>query len=255
MTRHTEEFDELVVVHQDPQSRRWFPVGRLSFDGELYHFQYTRGAVEAHAAGAFLPFGVMKDLEADYRSRKLFPLFQNRVMPRSRPEYADYTRWLLGAPGELTPLEELGRSGAARATDNIQLYPVPRPVDGYYRMSFFAHGVRHLPQAAQAVIGEQAAGTRLFLMRDIQNARDPDGLALRTESPIALVGYCPRFLCTDFMKIVREDQEAIVVLAQVNSDAPLQFRFRCELSAHWPEGFRPFDTEAFQMVTAAVAAT
>jgi len=255
MTLHTEEFDELVVVVQDPRSRRWFPVGRLSFDGELYHFQYTRGAVEAHDAGTFVPFGVMTDLEAIYRSRQLFPLFQNRVMPRSRPEFADYTRWLLGSPGELSPLEELGRSGGARATDNIQLYPVPKQVDGYYRMSFFAHGVRHLPHSAQEVIGEQAAGTRLFLMRDFQNARDSDAVALRTEKPVALVGYCPSFLCADFLKIMREEPTATVVLAQINMDAPLQFRYRCEFAARWPVGFKPFDAEAFQMVTVAVAAT
>lgn len=258
MKHFTEEFDELVVVVQDPHSRRWFPVGRLSFAGKLYHFRYTRGAVEARDAGTFLPFGVMTNFEATYRSEKLFPLFQNRVMPRSRPEYKAYTHWLLGDSDEsveLSPLRELGRSGGARATDNIQLYPVPKNVDGYYRMSFFAHGVRHLPEAAQQAIDAQRLRTKLLLVPDPKNEHDSDALTLQTEAPSMPVGYCPRFLCLDFLKILHEDPQTEVVLAQVNTDAPLQFRYRCELTARWPDRFKPFDTAAFQVVSGEVVTT
>ncbi len=255
MTQHLDNFDELVVVFQVSVSRAWIPVGRLSFRNEAFKFQYTQGAIQAYEAGTFLPFGVMRDFVGVYGSRVLFPIFKNRIMPRSRSEFADYTRWLLGEPGALSPMEELGRSGGARATDNIQLYPIPKNFDGYYRMPFFAHGVRHLPRSAQAVIEGLDAGARLYLMKDLQNVQDPDALALRTESSIMMVGYCPRFLCPDFLRIVGEDPEATVVLAQFNADAPLQLRYRCELVARWPEGFEPFDTEAFQMVPAIAAST
>lgn len=258
MKHHTEEFDELVVVFQEPISRRWFPVGLLSFEQGLYHFRYTRGAVDAKEAGTFIPFGVMTDLEATYRSEKLFPLFQNRVMPRSRPEYKSYTRWLLGetdAPEELSPMQELGRSGGARATDNIQLYPVPKNVDGNYRMSFFAHGVRHLSESAQQAIDTQRLRTRLQVRPDPNNEHDSDALTLWTEVPSMLVGYCPRFLCLDFLTVLHEEPQAEVVLAQVNADAPLQFRYRCELTARWPENFKPFDTAAFQLVSGEVVST
>ena len=258
MKQVTDEFDELVVVFQDPIFRRWIPVGRLSYEGRLFHFRYTRGAVEAQEAGTFLPFGVMTDLEATYRSEKLFPLFQNRVMPRSRPEYKSYTRWLLGdsdESGELSPMQELGRSGGARATDNIQLYPIPKNADGYYRMSFFAHGVRHLPEAAQQAIDAQRLRTRLQIKPDPNNEHDSDALTLWTEVPSMLVGYCPRFLCLDFLTILHEDPQAEVVLAQVNADAPLQFRYRCELTARWPDHFKPFDTAALQFVSGEVVST
>jgi hypothetical protein len=258
MKHHTEEFDELVVVFQDPSSRRWFPVGRLSCERGFYQFRYTRGSVEAKESGTFLPFGVMTDLEATYRSEKLFPLFQNRVMPRSRPEYKTYTHWLLGdsdESGELSPLRELGRSGGARATDNIQLYPVPKNVDGYYRMSFFAHGVRHLPDASRQAIDAQRLRTALLLRPDPNNEHDSDALTLWTEDPSMLVGYCPRFLCLDFLTILDRDRQTQVVLAQINPDAPMQFRYRCELTARWPDGFKPFDTAAFQFVSGEVVAT
>lgn len=252
MTQQFTGFDALVVVFQDPDTRQWTPVGRLSYENDLYTFRYTQGAIAAYEAGRFLPFGVMQDFAGVYRSATLFPLFQNRIMPRSRPEYGAYTRWLLGSPGELSPLEELGRSGGARATDSIQLYPIPGNIDGQYRMSFFVHGVRHLPDSAQEVIAGKSPGSRLFLMQDFQNSKDPDALAVRTEKPLALVGYCPRFLCPDFLKVAQSDPNANIVLAQVNTDAPLQFRYRCELTAAWPEGFSPFDTAMFQVVAESV---
>lgn len=249
MTSQTQELDELVVAYQDPLSRRWGPVGRLSCKEGFYHFQYTRGAVEASEAGSFLPFREMTDFETIYRSEKLFPLFQNRIMPRTRPEYNDYTRWLLGESGELSPLRELGRSGGARATDTIQLYPIPKNINGSYQVSFFAHGVRHLPGAAQEAIDAQGSGRQLLLMHDMQNEHDPNALALRTEFPPVFVGYCPRFLSEDFLYVMKSDSSAKVILAQVNTDAPLQFRYRCEFIADWPDGFKPFDTEAFQVVS------
>jgi hypothetical protein len=34
----------LFLAWQDYQSRLWFPVGRLTFDGEVYTFVYIKGA-------------------------------------------------------------------------------------------------------------------------------------------------------------------------------------------------------------------
>ena len=32
----------LYLAWQDPEDRRWLPVGRLSFDGHVYRFVYTK---------------------------------------------------------------------------------------------------------------------------------------------------------------------------------------------------------------------
>ena len=34
----------LYLAWQDPEDRRWLPVGRLNFDGHVYRFVYTKGA-------------------------------------------------------------------------------------------------------------------------------------------------------------------------------------------------------------------
>ncbi|WP_295435495.1 HIRAN domain-containing protein [uncultured Thiodictyon sp.] len=77
----------LFLIWHDPESSRWLPVGQLSRDRDDYRFVYTKGAEESEN---FLPFGRMTNLHAVYVAKELFPLFSNRLMPRSRPEYRDF---------------------------------------------------------------------------------------------------------------------------------------------------------------------
>ncbi len=44
----------LYLAWQDPEDRRWLPVGRLSFDGHIYRFVYTKGVEQSPR---FVPFG------------------------------------------------------------------------------------------------------------------------------------------------------------------------------------------------------
>jgi len=85
-------------------------------------------------------------------------------------------------------------------------------------------------------------------MQDIQNPFDDDAMLMRTGDPIFSVGYYPRFYCADFAKLLDlagNDQVRATVVA-VNSDAPLQFRLRCRLTAPWPDNFSACRQKAFE---------
>ena len=111
----------LFVAWQDPKTRSWVPVGRLTHNDDLFRFQYTRGAEEM--GNAFQPFGAMKDLYTSYVSEALFPLFSNRVLPKSRPEYDTYLKWLGMADSAYDVMEELSLTGGFRATDSLEIFP------------------------------------------------------------------------------------------------------------------------------------
>ena len=81
----------LFVIWQDRESRRWHPVGRLTKNDREYRFEYTNGASEAPS---FTPFAGMRELDRVFVSDTLFPLFANRVIAASRPEYPRVMRWL-----------------------------------------------------------------------------------------------------------------------------------------------------------------
>lgn len=237
---------KVFLAWQDPQTRGWFPVGQLSRDGEDFRFVYTKGA---EASARFQPFGRMTSLNAVYVGRELFPLFANRLLPRSRPEYRDFLSWLGVDEGAADELELLWRSGAERATDTLQVVACPEPsADGRYRVEFFSHGIRHLPPQTLERIARLSLGERLYLVVDLQNEWDESALMLRTGDPIDIVGYCPRFYSGEFSRLIeRSAQDQVVVkVAAVNPSAPLQFRLRCLLTAPWPRDFTPCEQELFE---------
>lgn len=233
------------IAWQDPETRRWQPVGKLTFENNLYRFVYTKGAL---AAKNFVPFGVMKDLTSTYESSELFPLFYNRLLSKNRPEYNDYLNWLNISPDQDDQLSQLALTGGIRGTDSLVVFPCPEPQsDGKYHVKFFCHGVRYLAEEAQNLVDQLKPGARLYLMLDVQNEQDSYAIALRTE-PAMIVGYVPRYFTDDFHFLLSSKQKGSVkaVVNMVNPVAPIQYRLLCSITADWPKGFRPFSERLYQ---------
>ena len=234
----------LFLAWQDPETRGWYPVGRLSRDDGVYRFVYTKGAKRSKR---FIPFGRMQDVTAAYESRELFPLFANRLLTKQRPEYKDFLDWLNVQDNEDDPLALLARTGGTRQTDTLMVFPCPSKSDGMYRTKFFAQGLRYLSACSISAVNQISAGARLFLMPDPQNEHDRLAIALRTTDPKTLVGYCPSYLTEDFRRLLRARTHAVVVTAErVNASAPIQLRLLCDLVAPWPRTFRPCSTNDFK---------
>ena len=236
--------NKLILAWRNPKKSEWVPVGLLQLEGNKYLFEYTRGAQKTEG---FVPFGVMNRLEDSYESDELFPIFKNRLLPKSRPEYEAYLNWLGFGDREISEIEELARSGGIRATDSLQLFPLPENKNGLYEVMFFSHGIRHLPANYIERVNHLCQGNKLYLMHDFQNEFDSLALALRTSDPIEIVGYCPKFFVKDFSKLIAKagSKEVNVSIVRVNLNSPLQFRLLCKLSCPWPTDFTPFENEAF----------
>jgi len=231
----------------------WRPVGRLEHDGQLYRFYYTAGARKP----GFRPFAQMEDLDRIYESEELFPLFANRLLSKSRPEYEAYLRW---GGFEVTespdPIAILGVTEGRRQTDSIEVFPCPQmDSQGNYGTLFFLHGIPWLPDSTQDRILRMQPGDRLRLMLDLQNPHDRHAVAVRTEEDITLIGYLPRYLAQAVWRIATaiEEYQLKLVVDRVNPDAPLQSRVLCRLSAVWPEGFQMCQDEDFEPITLGVA--
>jgi hypothetical protein len=237
----------LYLDWQDPHSRQWIPVGKLSAEDGIYRFVYTKGAVLSEN---FIRFGFMQDLHEVYRSRDLFPLFANRLISRKRPEYRDFLRWLDLVEEEADPLVLLARTEGVRETDSLTVFPCPEPdKEGKYVVHFFSHGLRHLSEDARVRINTLRPGDRLYLLPDPQNPHDDYAIALRTGDPATIVGYCPRYISRDFLEILKSKSDAVSVsVKRVNTDAPIQLRLLCTLTADWPEKFRPCSSDYYQEI-------
>jgi hypothetical protein len=224
----------------------------LEHDGQLYRFCYTHGAKKP----GFQPFRGMGNLEQVYESEELFPLFANRLLPDSRPEYEAFLRWSgFDSTNPPDPIVVLGVTEGIRETDAVEVFPCPLPdVDGCYVNRFFLHGIRWFPAAAIERTARLTAGEQLKLMSDVQNSHDPYAVAVRTESERTLIGYVPRYLAHDVWHLVQQCGINFIDLFvdRVNSDAPLQNRVLCRMHACWPEGFQPCCGNDFLPIPAGV---
>jgi hypothetical protein len=222
-----------------PDQSGWRPVGRLEHDGGLYRFWYTHGARKP----GFRPFSQMENLEQVYESDELFPLFANRLLPKSRPEYDAYLHWSgfdIGNPPD--PILVLGVTEGIRQTDAVEVFPCPAPgADGCYLNKFFLHGIRWMPDTAIRRIGGLVEGERLRLQREPQNVKDVNAVAVLTDFDRMQIGYVPRYFAHDVWHLAQSCEVDFLELfvARVNRDAPLQNRVLCRMHACWPDGFQP----------------
>lgn len=230
----------LYIARQDPESHSWRAVGRLTREDGLYFFEYTRGALES--PGFYL--GRMRDLYKRYHSRDLFPLFTNRLLNRSRPDYPAYVRWL-GVDENADPMQLLSRSGGKRATDNLCVYPHPEPNEkGEIELFFFSHGLRYLDKEALQRIENLEPRERLQFRPEDDNSYDRFALVVQTGDPVK-VGYCPRYLNQDLRNVIA-GTDVKLRAEQVNKEAPMQFRLLCKAFFTLPQQFELFTTQEYR---------
>lgn len=245
----------LFVAWQDPERRRWYPIGRLTSSDRRFLFLYVKGALNAEREAGFTPLAAFPDFRTGYRSDHLFPLFTNRLLPVSRPEYGQFLEWLSLPETEADPVAILARSGGQRVTDTLEVFPCPdRLPTGEYKLHFLVHGLSHMPPESRERVGTLQPGDQLLLMADLQNPHDSHAFALRTNETnpgdMHLIGYCPRYLSADLSKLLNlNHSQPVVTVERVNhAPAPVQFRILCRLIARWAEDFVPFSGSEYQPV-------
>jgi hypothetical protein len=248
--------DTLYVVWEDLRTSRYFLVGRLLTTGapgeEVYEFIYTKGVLDARSSG-FEPFLAFPDIGREYSSTRLFPFFENRLVPSSREDYPESIERLGLSPDTASPMAVLARSGGRRATDSIELFAPPHSQESSDEQGrileyfFLVHGTRHMKECARLMIEESLhAGDSLFIMHDIQNRVDPKALVLRT-SGYCCVGFIPRFLIGDVWALLEDEEQVTVTVEQLNPPpAPIQQRILCRMSATVRNHFSPCSGEDFQ---------
>ncbi len=243
----------LFVAWQNPTTRRIHPVARLlkvADDARPYEFVYIHGAREA-AEWGFSPLPGLAELGHIYRTEGLLPLFQNRLMPKSRPDRADFLEALGFGAEEVDAIPILARSEGRKATDTIELFGLPS-YDGLartFRFHFFLRGVRYV-EGAEACIAKLSVGDRLDIVTEPDNAKD--ALAIRVhEGDGARIGWVPNTLVEDLHSLRERGSEIAVFVARVNPDpAPSQLRLLCRLEARNVGGYAPFSSERYQPIPA-----
>ena len=242
----------LFLAWQDKETRQWFPVGRLDADVSVpsYCFRYTGGANRAKREASFPLLIEFPDLQKVYPSPELFPVFQNRVMNRSRPDFADYLR-CLDLPQKADPIEVLRVSGGYRVTDAYEVFPkLIKREDGSFTCRFFLHGWRYVAQAAQEQLNELTPGEKLHMTLELTNPAG--GLAVQMQTTdYHMIGWTPRYLVKDLTAAMFEAPDAYrAEVVRINPQpAPSKQRVLIEMTDNWGQ-HEPMTGEDFNPLVA-----
>ena len=185
-------------------------------------------------------------LDEGYESSELFPLFQNRVMNSSRPDFAEYLHNLDLSEGA-DPIEILAANGGSRVTDAYEVFPkIVKDDDGSFVCRFFLHGWRHLNQSAQERIGLLKPKEKLYVTLELTNPATGLAVQVQTED-YHMIGWTPRYLVHDLTMAVAElptKYEASVV--RINPQpAPSKQRVLIEMRGRWDK-HEPMASEDFK---------
>lgn len=246
----------LFLAWQAPEnnlhSRAWFPVGRLDAEPESgrYSFRYTQGALKAQQNVGFSPLLSFPKLDEVYESSDLFPLFQNRVLSPKRRDFKEYVQWLnLESDQQVPdPIEILSVSGGERQTDSMEVFPkVNTDSEGYFKVRFFLHGLRHLGEKAIARATKLVPGEQLRILMELNNPATRIAVPLLTED-YSMIGWAPRYLVEDLVRCLQYDApELSVKVAKVNPEAaPFNQRILIDYTGRAPGGYEPMTTPDFQ---------
>lgn len=235
----------------DANAGRWGPVGVLErAPSGGYRFVYTHGA---RMLPGFHPFPGMPDLNEAYESDELFPMFANRLLNESRPEYKPSLVWSGFDPeNPPDPIQLLGVTEGLRQTDSLEVFPCPAPdSEGCFVATFFLHGLRHAGPAAIERVAALKQDEELRAEPENDNAHDANAVGVWTiRSGELRIGYVPRYLARDFRQLYDQCGPGFAELRvqRVNGNAPLQQRLLCRLNACWPDDFQPCAGEEFRPI-------
>lgn len=237
------------IAVRDYFSRSWIPVARVDHVSEnpsgveYFRLRYTDGATRLIG---FEGFARMKGLSCEYIYRGVPPILKNRILPRSRPEFSMLASWLGRPADSIDIFDELAVTGGRRGTDSIEVFPCPSVnFDGAYEAVFFTHGIRYVSQLR----GDICPGERVYPALDVQNPQDPFAILLRSDDPIGLIGYVPRYFSRDFRYLIENFPNSVSFeVLKVNPDAPPPFRILCRFRSIWPDGFLPCSDSLYQLL-------
>lgn len=241
----------LFLAWQDQEkTRRWFVIGMLDRLNSNYKFRYVNQARLASDFG-FQPLLDFPEIEKVYVSQQLFPLFENRLLSKSRPDYDDFLKRIAieNTNNDVDPMEILARTEGLRATDSFEVFQKPEPDDNRnYHIVFFARGVRHLPEGVEGLIASLNIGEELEVKFDLENEYDCNALILRSNG--LQVGWIPRYLCPDIKRLKNEYDNGVQIRVELVNlpPAPVHQRLMCSVTAPWPE-WEPFSDEDFLAIT------
>jgi HIRAN domain len=241
----------LFVAWQEPESRRIFPVARLSRrrSGE-YELRYI-GAVWAAREHGFLGLPGFEELEDIHVTPGLPELFAQRSAPRRRSAPADPSV-LAGEQLDAAPITLFVRRQQGGPSERLEAFAPPlRAPDGRRWGVIEARGVGRSPGSAE-LPPTLVPGEALQLRPEPDNPYNPHALRiLRADG--SHVGYAPDYFVNELAAVGGRAEQIELSLSEVQrvtfAPAPIVYRVSCRYVCPLELGRALFTSDSYRPVS------
>ncbi|WP_312636071.1 HIRAN domain-containing protein [Oscillibacter sp.] len=226
----------LLLIWKNPSTRQNHVVGQLE-KGVKYTFKYSDDVENAIKEGFKKLIG-FEDLNKEYVSDILFPVFSSRLPDKKRRDISNildkyhikqYDEYLL-----------LKNGGSKLPIDTIEFAPAlgQAPFD----ITFYVAGTRHYIgcNVENSIDGDSSCSNAalylkpndtVFLAPEPNNSWDKNAIRLITKNN-ELIGYIPRYYCQNILSILEENKfQLSCCIEEFNAQKPCENCIKVRLTA------------------------
>lgn len=211
----------LLFIWQDPKTHLYFHVGTLSYDGNIYKFEYTHQSKAERRVHDAIKHGyilhpIFPELEKEYASKKLFSTFARRIPSKNRIDYADVLKEL-SLPNDADKMDLLR---ATRGVSGKNPYSFDEPLrlikENVLFNHFYINGMRHknLPENWHTLI---QIGEKLKLEPEPNNEFDANAVKILTQNNVHL-GYVPGVYAKAINALLERGLTTEIIVTNINLD-------------------------------------
>lgn len=207
--------DYLYLIWKDEVTRRQYVVGQLSRNGK-YEFQYNSDLIREAMSAGYKPLVSFEEIEKNYISENLFPIFLSRLPDRKRRDIDK----ILNKYGlkEYDAYELLKRSGAKLPIDNLYFIDPILNIEKEFEKKFYMAGVRHYlgcdGEECQKSINVEV-GDEVKLKMEPENEHDSNAIQV-VNCEGKLLGYIPRYYSEAYTRILKEKRKILCHVCEVD---------------------------------------
>lgn len=189
----------LWLIWKEPNERRRYLIGELSYDSNLYKFKYLNPELEDALKENFTYYPGFKDLDKVYKSNTLFANIETRLPDIKRP---DYLKILNSYDLEVnsTKMEILRKTRGRLLTDNFEFVP---KFDKNSKIEFEIAGTRYYINTLKMkkILN---INDNLELEREENNEKDKYSIKVNylNIDKKYFLGYVPRYYSKELSKLL-----------------------------------------------------
>ena len=208
-----DEHNYLLLVWQNPVTRRNYTVGKLT-KADKFYFEYCEQFEEARDSGWNLMEAFPENKK--YESKELFPAFSSRLPDKKRRDIKSILKkYNLDC---YDGFELLRRSEARLPIDTYQFVDPIFPEDETIQRDFFIMGIRHNASCLGENCGDLPnvkVGDYLRFIEEPENQYDNYALRVETMNGEHL-GYVPRYYNRSILDRLKKDSSYSCCVVDIN---------------------------------------